>query len=431
MVKLNFIKTVISVLLITVFWMVSLKAQTAKQLFENNHKWGINVQLNNYFGSNNYKANSNNYYFKINSSYVPAVGVRYNFLQTKNWNFNAGFQVNFFGDRDEEFIAATEITLNGGWWGSGSSGLEAILYVPITAEYIFPTKQKVNYSLGAGLGMSYYQYNEGLSGYLEIGHIPISSEDYIGNGNYFTSGHIMASMYFKSKGGTLFQASLTYKKSFKDFRKGEYSFTNLQQSPDITQKFSQSGDFIGLSLTTYFKKKSNKANNLNTIKSSKNKLELPQKKTTFGFKAGVNSGLIIGTMLNGEESYFSEVDLYASFFVDTQLNEKWNLENEILFSYTGWYHFAEIPVHLKYKFSPKFNILFGPKLDFLIGNVSDYENRISKYYGVSLEIGTQYKINNRFFVELRYAKSFTKQFDIFDFLDGKRNTLRLGMGVNF
>ena len=429
--KLNNLKTVMSSMLIVVFCTVSLKAQNAKKLFKNNYKWGINMQLNNYFGSNNYKAHKDSYYYKITTSYVPAIGLRYNFLQIKNWNFNAGLQVNFFGDRDEEYIAPKELPNIGGSWGVVSSELSSILYIPITAEYIFSTERKITYSLGAGFGMSYYQYNEDASGTFDVNYIPISRINYIGNGNYFASGHIKASMYFKTKGGTMFQTSINYKKSFKNYREGEYSVTNLAESPDNTQKFSQSGDYLGLSLAVYLKKKNKITNNLKAIKSASNIAEPTEKKTRFGFKGGLNKTNIRGIMADGNKSGYTGIELYGSFFADTKLSKKWNMENEILFSYTESYHFAEIPVHLKYKLSSRFNILFGPKLDFLIGNVSDYGSDISKYYGVSFEVGSQFKIDKSFFVEFRYSKSFTKQFDFLDFYDGKRNTLRIGVGTYF
>jgi len=156
-----------------------------------------------------------------------------------------------------------------------------------------------------------------------------------------------------------------------------------------------------------------------------------EKKTVFGFKGGLNQSYIDGTMLSGKKSGYSGLELYAGFFADTKLNDKWRIENELLFSYTDSYHFIEIPLHLKYEIAPKLNIFFGPKFDFLIGNTSDYNGEISKFYGVSGEIGTQFKFNKIFFLELRYSKSFTKQFDIFDFKNGKRNTLRFGVGINF
>ncbi|MCF6212692.1 MAG: PorT family protein [Flavobacteriaceae bacterium] len=156
-----------------------------------------------------------------------------------------------------------------------------------------------------------------------------------------------------------------------------------------------------------------------------------EKKTTFGFKGGLNQSYINGSMINGDKSGYTGLELYTGFFADTRLSEKWHIENEILFSYTDSYHFVETPLHLKYEISPKINVFFGPKLDFLIGNTSDYNNEISKFYSISGEIGTQFKINKRFFIELRYSKSFTKQFDIIDFNNGKRNTLRLGLGINF
>jgi Outer membrane protein beta-barrel domain len=154
------------------------------------------------------------------------------------------------------------------------------------------------------------------------------------------------------------------------------------------------------------------------------------KVTRFGFKGGFNQSSINGVMSDGRKSGFSSLDLYAGFFADTNLTEKWNLESELLFSYTDVYHFVEIPIHLKYKLSSRFNIFFGPKLNFLVDNIQEYNNNL-RSFGVSGEIGSQFLINKQFFIELRYSKGFTKQFDDFDFSNGKINTLRLGLGINF
>ncbi len=55
----------------------------------------------------------------------------------------------------------------------------------------------------------------------------------------------------------MLQASVIYNKSFKSYRTGTYTFMNLQQSPDVTGTIDQSGDYLGVSLTFYFKKKQN------------------------------------------------------------------------------------------------------------------------------------------------------------------------------
>ena len=158
-------------------------------------------------------------------------------------------------------------------------------------------------------------------------------------------------------------------------------------------------------------------------------------KTTFGFKGGFNKSILDGKEPDGTRTGYIGYELYGSFFADTQLNQKWNLENEILFSYTDDYHFIEIPVHLKYRIKEKWFILLGPKLDFIADNDNDdFEAGYRfKNFGVSGEIGIQYHISKRFFAETRYSRSFTAQVDdlALDIYGGKRHTLRVGLGIKF
>lgn len=154
------------------------------------------------------------------------------------------------------------------------------------------------------------------------------------------------------------------------------------------------------------------------------------KPTIFGLKIGFNNSVINGIELDGDKTGLVGYELYASLFSNSKLNEKLNLENEILFSYTDDFIFMEFPIHLKYKIRDLWSILFGTKIDFI-----PTENINSKYkpMGVSAELGVQYDINKRYFAELRVSKGFTKQIDdfILEIYDGKRNTFRFGLGVNF
>lgn len=160
-----------------------------------------------------------------------------------------------------------------------------------------------------------------------------------------------------------------------------------------------------------------------------------ENKTTFGFKGGYNNSIVEGTELDGTKTGYSGIELYGSFFADTELNPKWNLENEILFSYTDDYHFLEIPVHLKYKLYEKWNVFLGPKLDFILDNDNDdFESGYRfKNFGVSGELGVQYNFSKRFFAETRYSRSFTSQIDdlVLEIYNGKRHTFRIGLGIRF
>lgn len=160
-----------------------------------------------------------------------------------------------------------------------------------------------------------------------------------------------------------------------------------------------------------------------------------EKKTVFGFKGGINRSVVNGIEPDGTKTGYVGIELYGSFFADTELLDKWNLENEILFSYTDDYHFIEIPLHMKYGFHKNWFALAGPKLDFIADNDNDpfESNYRFKNFGVSGEVGIQYHFVKRFLVEMRYSKSFTRQIDdlALDIFEGKRNTLRFGLGIKF
>ena len=160
-----------------------------------------------------------------------------------------------------------------------------------------------------------------------------------------------------------------------------------------------------------------------------------EKKTIFVFKGGYNKSIVDAKELDGTESGYIGYELYGGFFADTELNKNFNLENELLFSYTDDYHFIEIPIHLKYRIKRKWFIMLGPKLDFIADNDNDdFEAGYRfKNFGVSGELGIQYHFSKRFFAETRYSRSFTSQIDdlALDFYGGKRHTFRIGLGIKF
>lgn len=156
-----------------------------------------------------------------------------------------------------------------------------------------------------------------------------------------------------------------------------------------------------------------------------------KKLTPFGLKGGLNRSVINGKELDGTATGFIGLELYISFFIDNELNQKWRFENEILFSFTDDYHFLEIPLRLKYKIHKKIFITAGPKLDFVLNNddeIYDFNN-----FGVSVEIGMQYEITKRIISEFRYSLGLLPQINDFalEMYDGKRNTIRLGLGYRF
>lgn len=156
-----------------------------------------------------------------------------------------------------------------------------------------------------------------------------------------------------------------------------------------------------------------------------------KKLTPFGLKAGLNRSVVNGKEPDGTPTGFIGLELYVSFFIDNELNEKWRFENEILFSFTDDYHFIEIPLRLKYQVHKNILLTAGPKLDFVLNNdnqIYDFNN-----FGVSVEMGIQYKLTKRIISEFRYSAGLLPQINdyVLDIYDGRRNTTRLGLGYRF
>lgn len=153
--------------------------------------------------------------------------------------------------------------------------------------------------------------------------------------------------------------------------------------------------------------------------------------SSFGLKGGINRSIVNGHELDGEKTGFIGLEMYGAFFIDTELTANWRFENEILFSFTDDYYFVEIPLHIKYSFIKRTFVLLGPKLDMIVSNddqIYDFNN-----FGVSVELGIQYEITPRIISEVRYSQGLMKQINDFvlDIYDGRRNTMRIGLGFRF
>lgn len=153
--------------------------------------------------------------------------------------------------------------------------------------------------------------------------------------------------------------------------------------------------------------------------------------TTFGLKGGFNGSIITGEELTGAATGFIGFEAYVSLLMDTELNQKWRFENELLFSFTDDYHFLEIPLRLKYPIHPRVLLAAGPKLDLALNNddaIYDFNT-----VGVSVEAGIQYDLTKRILAEMRYAHGLLPQINDFalDIYNGTRNTFRLGIGYRF
>jgi hypothetical protein len=159
------------------------------------------------------------------------------------------------------------------------------------------------------------------------------------------------------------------------------------------------------------------------------------KKTNIGIKAGLNHSIIKGIETNGEPTGFTGTDFYAAFFANTLLRNEWRLGAELLFSYMDDYHFIEFPVQIHYNVTDKIGVFTGPKLDFIVDSVVEPDDSGYDFetFGFSIETGVQYLITRKMLLEFRYSKGITDQINdiVLDINNGKRNTIRLGIGIIF
>ena len=155
-----------------------------------------------------------------------------------------------------------------------------------------------------------------------------------------------------------------------------------------------------------------------------------KRETTFGIKSGfISSSYTNSVSLNKPRG----VGFYGGLFSETRFNKKWSFQNEVNFTITEGNIFIEIPLFLKYHINDKWSVFMGPKMDFLVTDSSRHYFGEGNYktLGISAEIGVQYNLSEKLFIEGRYSHSFTNQLEYKKFDTRKRKTLRIGLGFKF
>lgn len=156
----------------------------------------------------------------------------------------------------------------------------------------------------------------------------------------------------------------------------------------------------------------------------------------FGIKAGWNYSDVDAIDELGEPSgYLSGIidEAYAGFVVEKQISAKSYIQITPTVSYTESVTFVELPVYYKYNFYTKFSLLAGPKLNYIpdeqFNNFYYFRNR----FGMSADIGLDYKLSKHFTIEGTFSKGFTKQFDqlVLTYYEAKRDVYRIGITYYF
>ena len=137
--------------------------------------------------------------------------------------------------------------------------------------------------------------------------------------------------------------------------------------------------------------------------------------TKFGVKAGFTSQSVkvstgIGTV-SGSASGF-----YIGGFADIGISDKFHFQPEVLYSGVSGNNTINVPLLGKYSFAEKFNVLFGPGLNYSLDALADE-------FSVSGDIGVSYDIDENFLVDARYDIGLTG--------DAKVSGLFVGAGYRF
>ncbi|KAA0130403.1 PorT family protein [Chryseobacterium sp. SN22] len=152
----------------------------------------------------------------------------------------------------------------------------------------------------------------------------------------------------------------------------------------------------------------------------------------YGIKAGWNYSNVNAVDEDGESSgYLSDVidEAYAGFVLEKQISKTSYLQAAPTVSYTESVTFVELPIYYKYNFYRKFSFIIGPKLNYIPDEQYNNFYYFRRRFGISGDIGLNYRVSNHFILEGSFSKGFTKQFDqlILTYYQAKRDVYRVGI----
>ncbi|GEN76241.1 hypothetical protein [Chryseobacterium hagamense] len=152
----------------------------------------------------------------------------------------------------------------------------------------------------------------------------------------------------------------------------------------------------------------------------------------YGIKAGWNYSNVNAVDEKGEPSgYVSDIidEAYAGFILKKQISSKSYLQVAPTVSYTESVTFVELPIYYKHDFYRKFSFIIGPKLNYIPDEQYNNFYYFRKRFGISGDIGLNYKISDHFMIESSFSKGFTKQYDdlILTYYQARRDVYKLGL----
>jgi len=251
--KTLIIKTVMSILLVTVSTQV--RSQNSNLFLQNYYKLG-------FFGQSGIdskgvvKKEDSSVGYDLLKYKSYQFGLLYNIYQEKKWNFKTGFILKFKSTKEHLYFKKEQTGYNRDISFIQSTYSSSRMYsVPLITEYIIPLSNRIKWEISPSLTFSYYTGQEGDGGNF-IGSAKIY-EFYDGykKNPLFLSAEISTGFYILFKHFML-QPELRYSKSFRPILTGYYETEGFLTEPHSSKgTFEQSGDYWGLSLSVYLKKK--------------------------------------------------------------------------------------------------------------------------------------------------------------------------------
>ncbi|SIT08795.1 Outer membrane protein beta-barrel domain-containing protein [Chryseobacterium piscicola] len=151
----------------------------------------------------------------------------------------------------------------------------------------------------------------------------------------------------------------------------------------------------------------------------------------FGVKAGWNYSNVNAIDDKGEPSgYLSNGgELYGGIVLEKQISEKAYIQSGFIASYTDAITFIELPVLYKYNFYKNFSVIAGPKINYIPDDETSQPYNFKRRFGISVDLGIDFKISNHFTAEGIFSKGLTEQYDdlILTYYDARRDVYRLGI----
>lgn len=267
------LKTMMSIVLIIVYSFNSSSQECVDmpnpfEVFTNYGKWSFNITPVVYKKASITKDYGNTELVN-KPMYSFQIGAKRNFFRTKKWGFNVGIFLGYIPSRNISFSLDKEdfAEIFGGFEEeSGNQLSHRYLFIPLNVEYKKKIAKSMYFNVNAGINFnlirdSTNEYNyriitEEMGEIIEVREIFISYQNTLDQFIQF-GGTLSAGFYFPFKNWML-QTNIIYNKNFQNLWEGEYQFGNLFVSEPTRGDYIVSGDYLGLSTTFYFKKRTKK-----------------------------------------------------------------------------------------------------------------------------------------------------------------------------